>query len=76
MNPIGLSFLPIAFHLLFADFKICSPRMWQLFKEFFLFLRQEKKWWLVPMVALLLLLGALIVFSSSSILAPLIYPFF
>lgn len=49
--------------------------MWQLFKEFWLFLRQEKKWWLIPLVVLLLVLGALIVFSGGSVLAPLMYPF-
>lgn len=49
--------------------------MWQLFKEFLMFLRQEKKWWLVPLVVLLLALGALIVFSSGSVLAPFMYPF-
>lgn len=49
--------------------------MWQLFKEFLLFLRQEKKWWLIPLVVLLLIFGAIIVFSSGSVLAPLMYPF-
>ncbi|HXJ76525.1 MAG TPA: DUF5989 family protein, partial [Candidatus Dormibacteraeota bacterium] len=49
--------------------------MWQLCKEFLLFLRQEKKWWLIPLIILLLILGALILFSSSSVLAPLMYPF-
>lgn len=49
--------------------------MWQLYKEFLLFLRQEKKWWLIPLVILLLILGALIAFSSGSVLAPLMYPF-
>ena len=49
--------------------------MWQLCKEFLLFLRQEKKWWLIPLVILLLVLGALIIFSSGSVLAPLMYPF-
>jgi hypothetical protein len=49
--------------------------MWQLLKEFLLFLRQEKKWWLWPLVLVLLVLGALIVFSSGSVLAPLMYPF-
>jgi hypothetical protein len=23
--------------------------MWQLFKEFLAFLKQEKKWWLIPL---------------------------
>jgi len=50
--------------------------MWQIFKEFLLFLRQEKKWWLVPLVLLLLALGLLLVFSASSPLAPLLYPLF
>ncbi len=49
--------------------------MWQLFKEFLLFLRQEKKWWLIPLVVLLLILGAVIVFSTGNVLAPLMYPF-
>ena len=38
--------------------------MWQLCKEFLLFLRQEKKWWLIPLVILLLVVGALLIFSS------------
>jgi len=50
--------------------------MWQIFREFLLFLRQEKKWWLVPLVLLLLALGLLLVFSASSPLAPLLYPLF
>ena len=49
--------------------------MWQLFKEFILFLRQEKKWWLIPLVIILLLLAAIIVFTGGSVLAPLMYPF-
>jgi len=49
--------------------------MWQLFKEFLSFLKQEKKWWLIPLVILLLGLAAIIVFSGGSVLAPLMYPF-
>lgn len=49
--------------------------MWQLFKEFLAFLRQEKKWWLIPLVILLLMLATLIVFTGGSVLAPLMYPF-
>jgi len=49
--------------------------MWQLFKEFLLFLRQEKKWWLAPLVVILLILAAVIVFTGGSVLAPLMYPF-
>jgi len=50
--------------------------MWQVFKEFLVFLRQEKKWWLVPFVLILLLLGIFLVFSASSPLAPFLYPLF
>jgi hypothetical protein len=49
--------------------------MWQLCKEFLVFLRQEKKWWLVPLVVVLLGLALLIVFTGGSVLAPLLYPF-
>jgi hypothetical protein len=50
--------------------------MWQIFKEFLLFLREEKKWWLVPFVVILLLLGVLLAFAPTSPLAPFIYSFF
>ena len=53
----------------------CLEIMWQLFKEFLLFLRQEKKWWLIPLVVLLLILGAVIVVNTGNVLAPLMYPF-
>ena len=56
-----------------ADYN--SRGMWQLFKEFLQFLKQEKKWWLVPLVVLLLVLAAVIVFTGGSVLAPLMYPF-
>jgi len=50
--------------------------MWQVFKEFLLFLKQEKKWWLIPFVIILLLLGVFLIFSASSPLAPFLYPLF
>jgi len=49
--------------------------MWQLCKEFLLFLKQEKKWWLIPLMVVFLLLAALIFFSASPVLAPFMYPF-
>lgn len=52
-----------------------AETMWQLFKEFLLFLKQEKKWWLIPLVVLLLIFGAIIVLGAGSVLAPLMYPF-
>lgn len=48
--------------------------MWQVFKEFLSFLKQEKKWWLIPLIIILFLFGALLTFTSSSVLAPLLYP--
>jgi hypothetical protein len=53
-----------------------SSRMWQVFKEFLLFLRQEKKWWLIPFVVILLLLGLFLAFAPTSPLAPFIYSLF
>jgi hypothetical protein len=50
--------------------------MWQLFKEFLAFLKQEKKWWLLPLIVLLLLLGAILVFATSSGIVWAIYPLF
>ena len=47
-----------------------------LFKEFFLFLKEEKEWWLLPIVLMLLVLGLLVVFAESSVLAPFLYPLF
>jgi hypothetical protein len=49
--------------------------MWEIFKEFLQFLRQEKKWWLMPLVVLLLVLGAFLIFGSSSGIAWALYPF-
>ena len=50
--------------------------MWEIVKEFMLFLREEKKWWLMPLVVVLLGLGIFLAFSASSPLAPLLYPLF
>jgi len=47
-----------------------------LFKEFWLFIKEEKKWWMLPLVFILLAVGSLIVFAETSVLAPLLYPFF
>jgi hypothetical protein len=63
------------FHCQHGIVPIEKDQMWQLFKEFLLFLKQEKRWWLAPLVVVLLILGALIVFSSGSVLAPFMYPF-
>ena len=59
-----------------ASGKNYKRAMWQVFKEFLLFLREEKKWWLIPFVVVLLLLGLLLVFAPTSPLAPFIYSLF
>ena len=46
-----------------------------LFKEFFLFIKEEKKWWLVPLIFVLLLVSMVIFVAEwSPALAPFIYP--
>ncbi|MBI3722341.1 hypothetical protein HY251_00065 [bacterium] len=47
-----------------------------LFREFWLFLREEKKWWLGPIVVLLVTLSAVIIFAEGSSIAPFIYSLF
>lgn len=49
---------------------------WELFKEFWQFLRVRKKWWLTPIVLMLIVLGGLIIFTQSSVVAPFIYTLF
>ncbi len=48
--------------------------MWQLCKEFLLFLRQEKKWWLIPLMLMLLLVAGAALFGSGPITALFAYP--
>ena len=66
---------PLPLHSARPAFRLGPGHMWQLCKEFLLFLRQEKKWWLLPLVVVLLGLAVLILFSGSSALAPFMYPF-
>ena len=51
-------------------------RRFNLFSEFFQFLREEKKWWLAPILLILGLLGLFIVLTESSALLPAIYALF
>jgi hypothetical protein len=48
----------------------------EVFKDFWAFMKERKKWWLAPIVLMLLLLGLLIIFTESSALAPFIYTLF
>ncbi|MGC9329700.1 MAG: DUF5989 family protein [Candidatus Hinthialibacter sp.] len=50
--------------------------MWDLIKEFWLFLRERKKYWLLPIILVILLLSALILMTSNPVIAPFIYTIF
>ncbi len=50
--------------------------MFDLLREFWLFLRQNKKFWLLPMILVLLVMGTLLVLAQTSALAPFIYSIF
>lgn len=46
-----------------------------LFREFWLFLKQEKKWWLVPMLVVLGIVGVVVLVGYLYPgLAPFVYP--
>jgi hypothetical protein len=46
-----------------------------VFREFWLFLKQEKKWWLVPMLLVMGLVGVLVLLLHLfPAFAPFIYP--
>lgn len=49
--------------------------MTSVFREFFLFIRQERKWWMVPLLVVLGATGIVVVLSAVYPgLAPLLYP--
>jgi len=50
--------------------------MFELLKEFWLFLKECRKWWLIPILLSLLLLGGFIFFTQGSAIAPFIYTLF
>jgi len=50
--------------------------MFDLFKEFFEYVRERKKLWIVPIVLILLLLSGIITLTAGSALAPFIYSLF
>ena len=50
--------------------------MWELLKDFSMFVRVRKKYWMIPLLVTLMLLGGLIVFSQGSAFAPFIYTLF
>ena len=48
----------------------------QIFREFWLFLREDKTWWLAPIVLVLAGAAVFVTFTQGSALAPLIYALF
>ena len=50
--------------------------MFDLIKDFWLFLRERKKFWLAPIIIVLLLLGGLVILTQGSAVAPFIYTLF
>lgn len=47
-----------------------------IFKEFFIFLKEEKLWWITPIVLVLLLLSLFIFLTEGSAVLPFIYAVF
>jgi hypothetical protein len=48
-----------------------------LFREFYLFLKEEKAWWMAPIILVLLLAGALIILGAvAQPYVPFLYPLF
>ena len=50
--------------------------MIDLFKEFYLYIRERKKLWMLPILLILLLLSGIITLTAGSALAPFIYSLF
>ena len=50
--------------------------MFEVIKEFIIFLKENKKLWLLPIVLILFLFGVLIIVSQGSTFAPFIYTIF
>ncbi len=48
----------------------------QIFREFYLFLREDRTWWLAPIVIVLAGAAVFVTFTQGSALAPLIYALF
>jgi len=49
---------------------------YQVFSEFWQFMKENKKFWLAPIILVLVLVGFLLVVAKSSAIAPFIYTLF
>jgi hypothetical protein len=50
--------------------------MFDLFKEFYLYMIARKKYWLTPLILVLLFLGTLMFLTQGTVVAPFIYTIF
>jgi len=50
--------------------------MFDLFKEFYLYMIARKKYWLIPLILVLLIFGTLIFLTQGTVVAPFIYTIF
>ena len=50
--------------------------MFELLKEFWLFMNERKKLWLIPFIVALGLVGTLLMLAQGSAVAPFIYTLF
>ncbi|MGF1636308.1 MAG: DUF5989 family protein [Cyclobacteriaceae bacterium] len=48
----------------------------EIFKDFWLFLKERKKFWMLPLMVILIFIGMVTVFAGGSALAPFIYSLF
>jgi hypothetical protein len=50
--------------------------MFDLFKEFYLYMIARKKYWLLPLIFVLLIFGTLMFLTQGTVVAPFIYTIF
>lgn len=50
--------------------------MFDLFKEFYLYMIARKKYWLIPLILVLLFFGTLMLLTQGTVVAPFIYTIF
>ena len=50
--------------------------MFNIIKEFFVFLLTKKKYYLIPIAVIMIIFGIILVTSQGSVFAPFIYTFF
>jgi len=59
-----------------ANFNEKTILMFDLFKEFYLYMIARKKYWLIPLILVLLIFGTLMFLTQGTVVAPFIYTIF